>query len=61
MVDETIGFIKTNQLNRAYHSFCLMVVTLTEKYNNKYELFTNQELEVYLGLKNSIINTKLYF
>jgi len=59
--DETIGFIKTSQFNRAYHSFCLMVITLTEKYNSKYDLFTKPELEVYLGLKKSITNTKLYF
>ena len=59
--DETIGFIKGGQLNRAYHSFCLIVVTLTERYNNNYNLFTKQELETYLSLKKSITNTKLYF
>tara|TARA_B100000161_G_C33462099_1_gene374016 strand:- start:156 stop:569 length:414 start_codon:yes stop_codon:yes gene_type:complete len=59
--DETIGFIKGSQLNRAYHSFCLIVITLTERYNNNYNLFTKQELETYLSLKKSITNTKLYF
>ena len=59
--NETLGFIKSGQLNRAYNSFCLMVVTLTEKYNSTYDLFTKQELEVYLGLKKSILDTRLYF
>ncbi len=58
--DETINFIKTNQLNRAYYSFCLLVIKLTEKYNNDYSIFTKQELDVYLGIKKSIENTKRY-
>lgn len=57
--NETIGFIKTSQLNRAYNSFCLLVINLTEKYNKNYDLFTKDELQVYLGIKKSIENTKL--
>ena len=59
-VDETIKFIKSGQQNRAYHSFCLMVINLTERYNKDYSIFTKQELDVYLGLKKTIENTKKY-
>ena len=59
-VDETIRFIKSEQLNRAYFSFCLMVIKLTEKYNKNYLLFTKSELDVYLGLKKSVENTRRY-
>tara|TARA_A100001015_G_C14821892_1_gene645036 strand:+ start:491 stop:943 length:453 start_codon:yes stop_codon:yes gene_type:complete len=59
-VEETIQFIKSNQMNRAYNSFCLMVINLTEQYNKKYLLFTKSELEIYLGLKKSIENSRKY-
>ena len=39
-VEETIQFIKSSQMNRAYYSFCLMVINLTEQYNKNYSLFT---------------------
>ncbi len=57
-VNETIKFIKSSQLNRAYNSFCMMVINLTEKYNNDYSLFTKSELDIYLGLKRSINNSR---
>lgn len=59
--DETINFIKSSQLNRAYNSFCLLVINLTEKYNKDYQLFNQEELQIYLGLKKSIQSNKYYF
>lgn len=59
--DETISFIKSSQLNRAYNSFCMMVINLTERYNRDYSLFNNEELQFYLNLKKSVENRKLYF
>ena len=58
---KTINFIKTSQLNRAYNSFCLMVINLTEHYNKDYKLFTQEELQIYMSLKKSVEDTKLYF
>ena len=58
-VDETINYIKSSQYNRAYHSFCMMVIFLTEKYNSNHELFSKKELEVYLGLKKSIEDRRI--
>ena len=59
-VDETIQFIKSSQMNRAYYSFCLMVVNLTEQYNKNYSLFTKSELDIYLGLKKTLENSRKY-
>tara|TARA_E500000178_G_C16967239_1_gene729093 strand:+ start:552 stop:1010 length:459 start_codon:yes stop_codon:yes gene_type:complete len=56
--EETIRFINSSQMNRAYHSFCLMVVNLTEKYNSDYSLFSKPELDIYLGLKKSLQNNR---
>tara|TARA_E500000178_G_C16804796_1_gene654123 strand:- start:318 stop:722 length:405 start_codon:yes stop_codon:yes gene_type:complete len=53
-VDETLGFIKSSQLKRAYISFCKMVILLTEKYNSDNSLFSNQELITYLKIKKSL-------
>ena len=59
-VTETISFIKSGQNNRAYYSFCLMVIGLTERYNNNYQYFTKEELETYMGIKKSIENSRRY-
>lgn len=59
-VEETISFIKSGQNNRAYFSFCLMVIGLTEKYNNNHQMFTKEELDTYLGIKKSIENSRRY-
>lgn len=59
-VEETISFIKSGQNNRAYYSFCLMVIGLTEKYNNTHQMFTKEELDTYLGIKKSIENSRRY-
>ena len=60
-VNETIGYIKSSQYNRAYNSFCVIVIFLTEKYNHGYHLFSKKELEVYLGLKKSMEDKRLLF
>ncbi len=60
-VDNTVKFIKSSQLNKAYLSFCMIVISLTEKYNKTYDLFTKVELEVYLKIKNSILDYNYFY
>lgn len=55
-IENTLRFIKSSQLNRAYHSFCEIVIELTEKYNKDYQLFTKDELNFYLSMKKTIQN-----
>ena len=59
--NKTLSFIRTSQNSRALDSFCTIIVFLTEKYNKDYLMFTKDELDVYLNMKKTIENSKVFY
>ena len=51
-VDKTLGMIRNGDLEDAYGSWCEEVVYLTENYNKEYDLFNDDQLDIYLGVLN---------